>query len=100
MIHDGRVDLQTKNAGYGGSDNIAETEPKYDAEAVSEVNASHINLISSMISRGIHEHTTHEKLKIVISTSDDDQIDCNIIFYDSYVENNGGTVKHDSNVHD
>ncbi|GJR39367.1 hypothetical protein Tco_1215051 [Tanacetum coccineum] len=78
----------------------AETEPKYDVEAVSEVNASHINIISSMISKGVHEHTNHEKLKTVINTSDDDQMDCNIIFDDPYVENNGGTVEHDSNAHD
>nr|GEU32844.1 copia protein [Tanacetum cinerariifolium] len=42
----------------------------------------------------------HEKLKIVINTSDDDQIDYNITFHDPYVENNGGTVEHDSNAHD
>nr|GEV26235.1 hypothetical protein [Tanacetum cinerariifolium] len=64
----------------------AESEPKYDVEAVSEVNASHINLISSMISKGVHEHTNHENLTTVINTSDDDQIDCNIIFDDPYVE--------------
>ncbi|GJT08276.1 retrovirus-related pol polyprotein from transposon TNT 1-94 [Tanacetum coccineum] len=82
------------------TDDNAETEPKYDAEAVDEVNASHIDLISSMISKGVHEHTNHEKLKTVINTSDDDQINCNIIFDDPYVENNGGTVEHDSNAHD
>ncbi|GKC18824.1 hypothetical protein Tco_1020974 [Tanacetum coccineum] len=156
VIHDGRVDSQTKNAGYGGNgnkntgrqnrnqtvnagngqmliamededggtlndeendfmldnaygyetleeltatvimmtriqpaDDNAETEPKYDAEAVSEVNTSHIDLISGLISKGVHEHTNHEKLKTVINTSDDDQIDSNIIFDDPYVENNG-----------
>ncbi|GKA44568.1 hypothetical protein Tco_0737292 [Tanacetum coccineum] len=78
----------------------AETKPKYDAEAVSEVNASHINLISGMISKGVHEHTNHEKLKTVINTSNDDQIDSNIIFDNSYIKNNGRTVKHASNVHD
>ncbi|GJZ10951.1 hypothetical protein Tco_0545710, partial [Tanacetum coccineum] len=81
------------------ADDNAETEPKYDAEAVSEVNASQIDLISSMISKGFHEHTNHEKLKTVINTSDNDQIDCNIIFDDPYMENNGGTVKHDSNAY-
>ncbi|GJX65676.1 retrovirus-related pol polyprotein from transposon TNT 1-94 [Tanacetum coccineum] len=82
------------------ADDNAETTPKYDAEAVSEVNASHINLISSMISKEVHEHMNYEKLKIVINTSDGDQIDCNIIFDDPYVENNGGTVSHDSNAPD
>nr|GEZ28319.1 hypothetical protein [Tanacetum cinerariifolium] len=125
-LSDVKVDIQTKNVGYSGNPNRierrqnrnqaanatnglvqqidendnAKTEPKYDAEDVSRVNASHIDLISSMISKGVHEHTNHEKLKIVINTSDDDQIDCNIIFNDPYVENNSGIVEHDSNVHD
>nr|GEX30092.1 hypothetical protein [Tanacetum cinerariifolium] len=75
------------------ADNNAKTEPKYDAKAVSEVNALHIDLISSIMSKGVHEHTNHEKLKTIINTSDDDQIDCNIIFDYPYVEDNGGTVE-------
>nr|GEU35493.1 hypothetical protein [Tanacetum cinerariifolium] len=71
------------------ADENDETEPQYDAEAVSEVNASHIDLISGLISKGVHEHTNYEKLKTVINTFDDDQIDSNIIFDDPYVENNG-----------
>ncbi|GJR77850.1 retrovirus-related pol polyprotein from transposon TNT 1-94 [Tanacetum coccineum] len=67
----------------------------YDAKAVSEVNASH-----KMISKGVHEHKNHGKCKNVINTSDDDQIDSNIIFYDPYVENNGGLDEHDSTTHD
>ncbi|GJX75357.1 integrase, catalytic region, zinc finger, CCHC-type containing protein [Tanacetum coccineum] len=70
------------------ADKNAKTEPKYDAKAVSEVNALHIDLISGMISKGVHEHKNNEKLKTVINTSDDNQIDSNIIFYDPYVENN------------
>ncbi|GJS48160.1 hypothetical protein Tco_0598281 [Tanacetum coccineum] len=66
------------------TDNIAETEPKYDAEAVSEVNVSHIDLISGMISKSVHEHIKHEKLKTVINTFDDDQIDSNIISDDPH----------------
>nr|GEU68908.1 hypothetical protein [Tanacetum cinerariifolium] len=81
-------------------DDNAKTEPKYDAKAVSEINASHIDLISGMISKGVHEHTNHEKLKTVINTSDDDQIDSIIIFDDPYMENNGRTVEHASNTHD
>ncbi|GKE32265.1 retrovirus-related pol polyprotein from transposon TNT 1-94, partial [Tanacetum coccineum] len=79
------------------ADDNAETKPKYDAEAVSEVNASHIDLISGMISKGVHEHTNHKKLKTVINIFDDNQIDSNIIFDDPYVENNGRIVEHDSN---
>ncbi|GJY67773.1 hypothetical protein Tco_0470755 [Tanacetum coccineum] len=79
MIQDGRVDIQTKNAGYGGNvDNNADSEPSYDAKAVSEVNASN----------KVHEQVNHAKCKPIIHTSDDDQIDSNIIFDDPYVENN------------
>nr|GFD53222.1 hypothetical protein [Tanacetum cinerariifolium] len=53
-----------------------------------------------MLSKGVHEHTNHEKLKIVSNTSGDDQIDSNIISDDPYVENNGGTDEHDLNAHD
>nr|GEU41269.1 hypothetical protein [Tanacetum cinerariifolium] len=68
----------------------AETVPSYDAKAVSEVNAS----------SKVHEQMRHEKRKIIIQTSDDDQIDSNIILDDPYVENNSGTSDHDSNDHD
>ncbi|GJY71693.1 putative ribonuclease H-like domain-containing protein [Tanacetum coccineum] len=72
------------------ADGNAEAMPSYDAKAVSEVNAS----------SKVHEQMRHEKRKTIIQTSDDDQIDSNIIFDDPYVENNGGTSDHDSNDHD
>ncbi|GKB07447.1 hypothetical protein Tco_0835731 [Tanacetum coccineum] len=53
-----------------------------------------------MHSESVHEHTNHAKLKTIINTSDDDQIDFSIIFDDPYVDNNGGTDEHDSNAHD
>ncbi|GJU05744.1 hypothetical protein Tco_1122174 [Tanacetum coccineum] len=52
-----------------------------------------------MLSKGVHEHTNHEKLKVVINTSDEDQIDSNIIFDDPYVENNSGIDEYDLNDH-
>ncbi|GKA96087.1 hypothetical protein Tco_0818182 [Tanacetum coccineum] len=52
------------------ADDNAVTEPNYDAKAVSEVNASH----------KVHEQANHVKRKTIIHTSDDDQIDSNIIF--------------------
>ncbi|GKB67890.1 hypothetical protein Tco_0929302 [Tanacetum coccineum] len=58
--------------------------------AISEVNAS----------SKVHEQVSHVKRKTIIQTSNDDQIDSNIIFDDPYVENNGGTSDHDSNAHD
>ncbi|GKB33461.1 retrovirus-related pol polyprotein from transposon TNT 1-94 [Tanacetum coccineum] len=70
-------------------------KPNYDANDVSEVNASH-----KMIPKGVHEHKKHGKHKTIINTSDDDQIDSNIIFDDPYVENNGGSDEHDSTAHD
>ncbi|GKE99860.1 hypothetical protein Tco_0023211 [Tanacetum coccineum] len=51
-----------------------------------------------MSSKSVHEHKNHTKLNTV-NTSDDDQIDSNIIFDDSYVKNNSGTDEHDSNAH-
>ncbi|GJZ34961.1 retrovirus-related pol polyprotein from transposon TNT 1-94 [Tanacetum coccineum] len=67
-----------------------ETIEALTTAAVSEVNAS----------SKVHEQMRHEKRKTIIQTSDDDQIDSNIIFDDPYVENNGGTSDHDSNDHD
>nr|GFA14815.1 hypothetical protein [Tanacetum cinerariifolium] len=81
-------------------DDKGDAEPKYDVDVVSEVNVSQINLISGMLSKGVHEHINHEKLKTVIYISDDDQIDSNIIFYDPYMENNDETDEHDSYAHD
>ncbi|GKB57171.1 hypothetical protein Tco_0913357 [Tanacetum coccineum] len=72
------------------ADGNSKTVPSYDAKDVSEVNAS----------SKVHEQMRHEKCKTIIQTSDDDQIDSNIIFDDSYVENNGGMSDHDSNDHD
>ncbi|GJW39595.1 retrovirus-related pol polyprotein from transposon TNT 1-94 [Tanacetum coccineum] len=114
VIQDGQVDIQTKNACYGGNgnknagrqnrnqtfnagtgnnestDGNAETVISYDAKAVSEVNAS----------SKVHEQVSHVKHKTIIQTSDDDQIDSNIIFNDPYVKHNGGTSDYDSNAHD
>ncbi|GJX53487.1 hypothetical protein Tco_0281856, partial [Tanacetum coccineum] len=66
------------------------TVPSYDAKVVSEVNAS----------SKVHEQMSHVKRKTIIQTSDDDQIDSNIIFDDPYVEHNGVTSDDDSNAHD
>ncbi|GJZ58251.1 hypothetical protein Tco_0613745 [Tanacetum coccineum] len=61
------------------ADGNAETVPSYDAKVVSEVNAS----------SKVHDQMSHVKRKTIIHTSDDDQIDFNIIFDDHFVENNG-----------
>ncbi|GKE09801.1 hypothetical protein Tco_1413352 [Tanacetum coccineum] len=71
-------------------DDNAESEPSYDPNVVSEVNALN----------KVHEQVNHVKRKTIIHTSDDDQIYSNIIFDYPCVENNGGTSKHDLNAHD
>ncbi|GJS24835.1 integrase, catalytic region, zinc finger, CCHC-type containing protein [Tanacetum coccineum] len=58
------------------ADGNAETVPLYDAKAVNEVNAS----------SKFHEQIRHKKRKTIIQTSDDDQINSNIVFDDPYVE--------------
>nr|GEW61937.1 putative reverse transcriptase domain-containing protein [Tanacetum cinerariifolium] len=101
MIQDGRVDIQSKYAGYAGNvENIDDVEPKHDAETISEVNVSQINSISGIRSKSLHEHTNHVKLKTDINTYDDDHIDSSIIFDDPYVEYNSGGDELDLNAHD
>ncbi|GKE36401.1 hypothetical protein Tco_1459806, partial [Tanacetum coccineum] len=63
-------------------DEKSDVEPTYDAELINKVNASHIN---GLLSKSDHEHQHHEKLKTIIHTSADDQIDSDIIFDDPYV---------------
>ncbi|GJW11578.1 putative ribonuclease H-like domain-containing protein [Tanacetum coccineum] len=72
------------------ADENAETVPSYDAKAVSQVHAS----------SKVHEQVSHGKCKTIIQTTDDDQIDSNIIFDDQFMENNGCTSKHDLTDHD
>nr|GEY58204.1 hypothetical protein [Tanacetum cinerariifolium] len=72
------------------ADKNTETVPSYDATAFIEVHAS----------SKVHEKLSHGKCKTIIQTTDDDQINSNIIFDDLFVENNGGTSEHDSTAHD
>ncbi|GKE39841.1 hypothetical protein Tco_1463246 [Tanacetum coccineum] len=65
------------------TDDNADSEPSYDAKAVSEVNASN----------KVHEQVNHARRKTIIHTSVDDKIDSNIIFDYPYVENNGETCE-------
>ncbi|GJS24782.1 hypothetical protein Tco_0453414 [Tanacetum coccineum] len=78
----------------------SDAEPNYDAEVISEVNASQIDMINGLLSKSDHEHRNHEKLKTVIRTSADDQIDSDIISDNPYVDNNSGQAEHDPNAHD
>nr|GEU54673.1 retrovirus-related Pol polyprotein from transposon TNT 1-94 [Tanacetum cinerariifolium] len=81
-------------------DEKSDAKPTYDAEFISEVNASQVDMINGLLSKSDHEQRHHEKLKTVIHTSIDDQIDSGIIFDDPYVDNNSGQVKHDTNAYD
>ncbi|GKD60525.1 hypothetical protein Tco_1298034, partial [Tanacetum coccineum] len=82
------------------TDDKSDVEPTYDDEFISEVNASQIDMINGILSKSGHEQRHHEKLETIIHTYVDDQIDSDIIFDDSYVGNNSGKAKHDTNVHD
>nr|GFA50177.1 hypothetical protein [Tanacetum cinerariifolium] len=64
--------------------------PSYDEKAVSQVHNP----------SKAHEQVRHVKRKIIIHTTNDDQLDSNIMFDDPYVDNNGGMSTHDSIAHD
>ncbi|GJV68928.1 hypothetical protein Tco_1484437 [Tanacetum coccineum] len=78
----------------------SDAEPTYDAEFISEVNDSQIDIINGLLSKSDHEQRHHEKLETIIHTLADDQIDSDIICDDPYVDNNSGQAKHDTNSHD
>ncbi|GKB00025.1 hypothetical protein Tco_0828018, partial [Tanacetum coccineum] len=82
------------------NDNKSDVEPTYDVEVISEVNASQIDQINGLLSKGDHVHRNHEKFKNIKHTSADDQIDSDIIFDDPCVENNSGQVEHNQDDHD
>ncbi|GKA32462.1 retrovirus-related pol polyprotein from transposon TNT 1-94 [Tanacetum coccineum] len=67
-----------------------DTVPSYNDKAVSQVHDSF----------KAYEQVTHVTRKTIIQTTDDDQIDSSIIFEDPYVDNNGGTSKHNSVAHE
>ncbi|GJW11718.1 retrovirus-related pol polyprotein from transposon TNT 1-94 [Tanacetum coccineum] len=67
-----------------------DTVPSYDDKAVSQVDDS----------SKAHEQVSHVTRKTIIQITDDDKIDSSIIFDDPYMDNNGGTSKHDSITHE
>ncbi|GJU82812.1 integrase, catalytic region, zinc finger, CCHC-type containing protein [Tanacetum coccineum] len=78
----------------------SDAKPTYDAEFISEVNASQIDMINGLLSKSDHVQRHHEKLETIIHTSVDDQIDSDIFFDDPYVDNNSGQAEDDTNAHD
>ncbi|GJS67891.1 hypothetical protein Tco_0682456 [Tanacetum coccineum] len=69
------------------TDNKSDAKPTYDAEFISEVHASQIDMINGLLSKSDHKQSHHEKLETIIHTSVDDQIDYDIIFDDQFVDN-------------
>ncbi|GJZ40239.1 hypothetical protein Tco_0586802 [Tanacetum coccineum] len=150
VVQDGRVDIQTKNAGYGGNanknagrnktqgfnagderhyarqcqkpkvrdakyfreqmllamkyeagDNLSNEENDFMLDISYRGRLEELTRILQVhASSKVHEQVSHGKHKTSIQTTDDDQIDSNIIFDDPFVENNGGTSEHDSTAHD
>nr|GEX85547.1 hypothetical protein [Tanacetum cinerariifolium] len=62
------------------TDDKSDAKATYDVKFISEVNASQIDMINGSLSKSDHEQRYHEKLETIIHTSDDDQIDSDIIF--------------------
>nr|GEU51402.1 hypothetical protein [Tanacetum cinerariifolium] len=82
------------------TDDKSDAVSTYDVKVINEVNNSQIDLINGLLSKGVHKHKNHEKLKTVIHTSANDQTVSDIIFDDPYMEDSGGQDEHDSNAHD
>nr|GEY08840.1 hypothetical protein [Tanacetum cinerariifolium] len=82
------------------TDDKSDNEPTYDAEFISEVNASQIDMINGLLLKSDHKQRHHEKLKTIIHISANDLIDSDIICDDPYVDNNNGQAEHDTNAHD
>nr|GEU33943.1 hypothetical protein [Tanacetum cinerariifolium] len=70
----------------------------YGDETLEELTATAVSEANDL--NKAHEKVIHAKRKTIIYTSNDDQIDSNIIFDDPYMENKGSTSEHDSNAHD
>nr|GEX37547.1 reverse transcriptase domain-containing protein [Tanacetum cinerariifolium] len=80
--------------------NIKSNEgPSYDYAFISEVQTPFTSYMNPLLA-GNHEQTYHAQPKIINTTIVDDQINSDIIFDDSNVEVNSGSVGHDKNVHD
>ncbi|GKC23779.1 retrovirus-related pol polyprotein from transposon TNT 1-94 [Tanacetum coccineum] len=82
------------------TDDKSDAELAYDAEFINEVNALQFDMINGLLSKSDNEQHHHEKLKTIIHTSADEQIDSDIIFDDLYVDNNSRQAEHDTNAHD
>nr|GEU56371.1 hypothetical protein [Tanacetum cinerariifolium] len=81
-------------------DGKSDAEPTYDAEDLSKINASQIDMINGLLSKSDHEQCYLDKFESFIHTYVDDQIDSDNIFDDPYVDNNNGQDEHDSTTHD
>nr|GEV98877.1 hypothetical protein [Tanacetum cinerariifolium] len=83
-----RTSSNTKKSSCDPRCSDHDAEPTYDTEIIIEVNASQIDVINGLLLKSDHGQHHHEKLKTLIHTSADDQIDSDIIFDDPYMEKN------------
>ncbi|GJZ31951.1 retrovirus-related pol polyprotein from transposon TNT 1-94 [Tanacetum coccineum] len=81
------------------TDDKSDAKPTYDAEFISEVNTSQVDMINGLLSKSDNEKCHNKKLETIIHTSADDQINSDIIFDDPYVDNNSGQDEHETNAH-
>ncbi|GKE26824.1 hypothetical protein Tco_1442208 [Tanacetum coccineum] len=73
--------------------------PSFDSAFINEVQTPSTSFMNPLFSNSDHEQTYHEQSEIVNSTNDD-QINSDIIFDDQNVEINDGNVAHDKNAPD
>ncbi|GJS70595.1 hypothetical protein Tco_0703436 [Tanacetum coccineum] len=90
-MHDGQISPANIDSDEG---------PSYDFAFISEVQSPSTRYMNPLFIDNNHEQTYHEQPKIMNSTIGDDQINSNVIFDDSNVEVNNGSVEHDKYVHD
>nr|GEV92042.1 reverse transcriptase [Tanacetum cinerariifolium] len=85
---------------YDEENDLMLTKPIYDSDFVSELNDSQIDMINGILANNDHKQQKHAKLGAIKLTSVDDQLDSNIIFDDSYVEDTSEQTKHVNDAHD
>ncbi|GJZ71002.1 hypothetical protein Tco_0634853 [Tanacetum coccineum] len=76
--------------------NGSDAEPSYDLHFVNEVKDPSSSFFERLFSNSDHEQSHHEQHETIKTTYDDDQIDSNIIFYDSDEDFNSDKVKKDN----
>ncbi|GJZ46221.1 integrase, catalytic region, zinc finger, CCHC-type containing protein [Tanacetum coccineum] len=76
----------------------SDTGPSYDFVFLSEVQTPSTSYVNPLFAKDNQEQKYQKQPKIINDTIGDDQIDSNIIFDESNVDVNNGSVKYDNNV--